>query len=329
MARAQARRANHRLFPCSLEPEHLKSAPPSTLLCCGTLRLHESMVVALGASRVSQSERRKRIVHGVVFPHISREHGRICRARMGACERAPAQMRIAGQRSLFPQLADRSETPVLQLAHVEISPRRVVLRPTEEDVARRLHGALTFDHAPARVILEFRPEALEHGFPRFFDLKKQLSAVAPHEQADGAERADASHPDDFESHVLERVALDEVTPLRRKTVLVGRKHALRIHSILRVMFCSEMINERRPVFDARLLALHQVRQVVVLFDVFDCLCNDGGELSSERAVVDAFRSEEHTSELQSHLNLVCRLLLEKKKKNHNNIIRYTAYSLGS
>src|SRR2546430_6604647 len=33
----------------------------------------------------------------------------------------------------------------------------------------------------------------------------------------------------------------------------------------------------------------------------------------------AFRSEEHTSELQSQSNLVCRLLLEKKKKNklHN------------
>src|SRR2546426_3987785 len=29
----------------------------------------------------------------------------------------------------------------------------------------------------------------------------------------------------------------------------------------------------------------------------------------------AFRSEEHTSELQSPCNLVCRLLLEKKKKN--------------
>src|SRR5438477_3334446 len=27
------------------------------------------------------------------------------------------------------------------------------------------------------------------------------------------------------------------------------------------------------------------------------------------------RSEEHTSELQSHVNIVCRLLLEKKKKN--------------
>src|SRR5205085_10688902 len=34
-----------------------------------------------------------------------------------------------------------------------------------------------------------------------------------------------------------------------------------------------------------------------------------------------FRSEEHTSELQSQSNLVCRLLLEKKKKK-NNKIRY-------
>src|SRR5215204_496304 len=30
---------------------------------------------------------------------------------------------------------------------------------------------------------------------------------------------------------------------------------------------------------------------------------------------DRARSEEHTSELQSHSDLVCRLLLEKKKKN--------------
>src|SRR5260370_27331062 len=32
-----------------------------------------------------------------------------------------------------------------------------------------------------------------------------------------------------------------------------------------------------------------------------------------RTVSVTARSEEHTSELQSHLNLVCRLLLEKKK----------------
>src|SRR4030066_781332 len=38
--------------------------------------------------------------------------------------------------------------------------------------------------------------------------------------------------------------------------------------------------------------------------------------SAERASPACRRSEEHTSELQSHLNLVCRLLLEKKKKKH-------------
>src|SRR5260370_14077316 len=33
----------------------------------------------------------------------------------------------------------------------------------------------------------------------------------------------------------------------------------------------------------------------------------------------ARRSEEHTSELQSHLNLVCRLLLEKKKNRSSSV----------
>src|SRR4051812_49833878 len=35
---------------------------------------------------------------------------------------------------------------------------------------------------------------------------------------------------------------------------------------------------------------------------------------SSRALRPGGRSEEHTSELQSHVNLVCRLLLEKKKR---------------
>src|SRR5438034_3597056 len=36
--------------------------------------------------------------------------------------------------------------------------------------------------------------------------------------------------------------------------------------------------------------------------------------SLEKAAPPSRRSEEHTSELQSHSDLVCRLLLEKKKK---------------
>src|SRR2546430_6904272 len=39
------------------------------------------------------------------------------------------------------------------------------------------------------------------------------------------------------------------------------------------------------------------------------------------------RSEEHTSELQSQSNLVCRLLLEKKKKNKINILITYSYSI--
>src|SRR5688572_15792011 len=40
------------------------------------------------------------------------------------------------------------------------------------------------------------------------------------------------------------------------------------------------------------------------------------EIHSLRAALLYLRSEEHTSELQSQSNLVCRLLLEKKKKKH-------------
>src|SRR5260370_32832798 len=48
-------------------------------------------------------------------------------------------------------------------------------------------------------------------------------------------------------------------------------------------------------------------------ELFRLMRND---VKSTRAFhIVSHRSEEHTSELQSHLNLVCRLLLEKKKKN--------------
>src|SRR5438034_7994407 len=47
--------------------------------------------------------------------------------------------------------------------------------------------------------------------------------------------------------------------------------------------------------------------------VVERLLKSGIAEISQGAVV-VFRSEEHTSELQSHSDLVCRLLLEKKKK---------------
>jgi len=39
------------------------------------------------------------------------------------------------------------------------------------------------------------------------------------------------------------------------------------------------------------------------------------DISDDTTAADVLRSEEHTSELQSHHDLVCRLLLEKKNKH--------------
>src|SRR5690242_21224131 len=63
------------------------------------------------------------------------------------------------------------------------------------------------------------------------------------------------------------------------------------------------------------LATHRVREDDIIVPTVH-FTKDNGELSSI-----ALRSEEHTSELQSHVNLVCRLLLEKKKKS--NTMKFT------
>src|SRR2546427_2351186 len=60
-------------------------------------------------------------------------------------------------------------------------------------------------------------------------------------------------------------------------------------------------------------------------------CARGRTGRSRRRRWKIARSEEHTSELQSQSNLVCRLLLEKKKKNNQNdidshTIRATQYA---
>src|SRR2546429_4562821 len=47
-------------------------------------------------------------------------------------------------------------------------------------------------------------------------------------------------------------------------------------------------------------------------------CEQAVAIVSSAPIMLATRSEEHTSELQSRLHLVCRLLLEKKKNNYLN-----------
>src|SRR3712207_7310357 len=50
---------------------------------------------------------------------------------------------------------------------------------------------------------------------------------------------------------------------------------------------------------------------------------DRGDLDVEHLLHRDLRSEEHTSELQSRQYLVCRLLLEKKKKQQDDLIPIT------
>src|SRR2546429_4324569 len=61
------------------------------------------------------------------------------------------------------------------------------------------------------------------------------------------------------------------------------------------------------------------REIMALLGLaFEVIAPEFDELPlSDRPIVEEVldRSEEHTSELQSRLHLVCRLLLEKKKKH--------------
>src|SRR3989449_4827149 len=68
------------------------------------------------------------------------------------------------------------------------------------------------------------------------------------------------------------------------------------------------------LFRSRVFAgLEGAQEGLLLLDASGRVLGGALKDSGGRDVTDA-RSEEHTSELQSRLHLVCRLLLEKKKK---------------
>src|SRR5438034_5892098 len=69
------------------------------------------------------------------------------------------------------------------------------------------------------------------------------------------------------------------------------------------------------------LSLHDALPISIIQQLLGNMGRPGGGIIALRghASIQGSRSEEHTSELQSHSDLVCRLLLEKKKKKNKPI----------
>src|SRR2546422_2903547 len=106
---------------------------------------------------------------------------------------------------------------------------------------------------------------------------------------------------------------------------------MRARDLMKLM-THEFIARWQPEWDARLTELHMTRhEIVTLASIIEAevryrpdrpyvsavyhnRLKRGMALQADPTII---RSEEHTSELQSRLHLVCRLLLEKKKKKEN------------
>src|SRR2546429_6225651 len=80
------------------------------------------------------------------------------------------------------------------------------------------------------------------------------------------------------------------------------------------LFRSEMFAKRLD--ECCPLEVHEARSGDLLLAGRVLICPGNRHMMVRRMPRGDLRSEEHTSELQSRLHLVCRLLLEKKKATH-------------
>src|SRR5439155_25243957 len=102
-----------------------------------------------------------------------------------------------------------------------------------------------------------------------------------------------------------------------------------LHSILSLFFfLCPALHQDLPSFPTRRSSdLFPSPKGSIAMAPFRCRCRMDGRPARQPGALQVFalhrrrerrkRSEEHTSELQSRGHLVCRLLLEKKKRTHN------------
>src|SRR2546422_7950071 len=93
-------------------------------------------------------------------------------------------------------------------------------------------------------------------------------------------------------------------------------HHVRFHG--KILGQAQAVRPRRRLDVPRLDPLPELAIVVAAGErrrvLLGLVFEDGEDLRPQLVLGERHRSEEHTSELQSRLHLVCRLLLEKKKK---------------
>src|SRR5260370_31445835 len=108
-----------------------------------------------------------------------------------------------------------------------------------------------------------------------------------------------------------------------------------LHSLLFLFFFNDTatteiytlsLHDALPISNTTTWSRHSRRIEPISLSAYAFCRGERGDVGRSRMAMDRSlrmkihgRSEEHTSELQSHLNLVCRLLLEKKKKTDDTI----------
>src|SRR5699024_11940952 len=100
-------------------------------------------------------------------------------------------------------------------------------------------------------------------------------------------------------------------------LLLSRTHTLSLHDALPIYYQPAGLygivtfhHSDRCIHESQsILGCNDLCQILVCFSV-ECISQP-----FKHYRINDFRSEEHTSELQSRFDIVCRLLLEKKKMN--------------
>src|SRR5699024_11558374 len=91
-------------------------------------------------------------------------------------------------------------------------------------------------------------------------------------------------------------------------------YTLSLHDALPISLAGEILHEPHGDKGFGYDPLFKTLKGIYLGEITS---EEKGEISHRGKALEKLRSEEHTSELQSRFDLVCRLLLEKKKQKYN------------